>query len=152
MELHERIKELRKTHLGLTQEAFGNLLSISRDMVNNIERGRVDIKDHIVKLICSELSINEEWLRNGTGEMKVRTPAGIMEQLKKEFNLDDFAYSFVYEYLKLDEGKRDAVRDFFYSVMSDVSASETTDFYADVPKTPEELEEKFPPVDIDSDQ
>lgn len=152
MELHERIKELRKTHLDLTQEAFGNRLSISRDMVNNIERGRVDIKDHIVKLICSEFSINEEWLRNGTGEMKVRTPAGIMDQLKKEFSLDEFSSSFVYEYLKLDEGRRDAVREFFYNVLNGIDASEAAGVYADIPKTPEELEKEFPPVDIEPER
>ena len=61
LEMCERIKELRK-NCKLTQEAFGNRLSITRDMVNNIERGRVEIKDHIVKLICSEFSVNEDWL------------------------------------------------------------------------------------------
>ena len=149
--MNERIRLLRE-NTGLSRAAFGQRLGVSGDVINNLERGRVEVKEHIVKLICAEFSINEEWLRNGTGEMKASTPAGIMEQLKKEFSLDEFSSSFVYEYLKLDEGKRDAVRDFFYSVMSDVSASETTDFYADVPKTPEELEKKFPPVDIGSDQ
>lgn len=146
MKMHERIKELRKEHLKLTQESFGNRLSISRDMVNNIERGRVEIKDHIVKLICSEFSINEEWIRTGNGEMKIATPSDIMEQLKKEFELDEFAYNFVYEYLKLDESKRNAVQEFFYNVLNGSKRG----IYDDVPKTPEELEAKFPPVADDN--
>ena len=32
------------------------------------ERGRVEIKEHILKLICSEFSANEDWLRTGAGE------------------------------------------------------------------------------------
>lgn len=146
MEMHERIKDLRKIN-NLTQEAFGNRLSITRDMVNNIERGRVNIKDHIVKLICSEFAINEEWLRTGEGEMFIETPSSTMEQLKKEFNLDDFSYNLVYQYLKLDDGQRQTVRDFLY----DVVEAENTDIFEDVPDTPEELEKKYPPLDMDED-
>lgn len=38
MELHERIKELRKNHLNLSQTAFGEKLGVSRSVINNIER------------------------------------------------------------------------------------------------------------------
>ena len=38
MEMHERIKNLRKNHLKLTQEAFGERLGVSRSVINNIER------------------------------------------------------------------------------------------------------------------
>ena len=127
LEINERIKHLRKEHLKLTQEAFGHRLSISRDMVNNIERGRVDIKDHIIKLICSEFSINEEWLRTGIGDMDLSTPSSVMDQLKKEFNLDEFTYNFVYEYLKLDIDKRNAVQEFFRNVISNSGCNVDTE-------------------------
>ena len=139
----ERIKELRK-NCKLTQEAFGNRLSITRDMVNNIERGRVEIKDHIVKLICSEFSLNEDWLRYGTGEMKLKTPINTMEQLRREFALDEFSFNLVYEYLKLGDEQRKAVRDFFYRV---IKAEENVNCISEAPKTPEELEQIFPPVE-----
>lgn len=160
MEMHERIKELRKS-CKLTQEAFGNRLSITRDMVNNIERGRVEIKDHIVKLICSEFSINEEWLRYGNGEMKVKTPTDTMEQLRREFSLDEFSYNLVYEYLKLGNEQRKAVRDFFYNVVDsgiidevasakdsqkDEAAEHKHCIYDDVPDEPEG---GFPEDDFD---
>ena len=41
----------------------------------------------------------------------------VMEQLQKEYDLDDFSYSLVSEYLKLTESQRKAVRDFFYNVL-----------------------------------
>ena len=70
-----------------------------------------------------------------------------MEQLKKEFKLDEFSYNFVYEYLKLDEEKRNAVQEFFYNVLNGIDIrNERSGVYDDVPKTPEELEEKFPLV------
>ena len=147
--MNDRLRLLRE-EIGLSRAAFGQKLGVSGDVINNLERGRVEIKEHIIKLICSEFSINEDWLRNGTGEMKAKTPSGIMEDLKKEFNLDDFAYSFVYEYLKLDEGKRNAVQEFFYNVLNGIGNREgASGTYDEVPKTSEELEAKFPPVDED---
>lgn len=65
-----RIEEVRK-QLGLSRSAFGKRIGVSGDVINNLERGRVEIKDHIIKLICSEFDVREEWLRNGTGEMFV---------------------------------------------------------------------------------
>ena len=47
-----------------------------------------------------------------------------MEKLREEFHLDDFTCSFVYEYLKLDEQKRNAVQEFFYNVLNGMDAVE----------------------------
>ena len=68
-----------------------------------------------------------------------------MDQLKKEFNLESFDYNLVYQYLKLDADQRRTVRDFFYNVVESGSMDE--DLFGDVPKTPEELEKEFPPVE-----
>ena len=84
MELHERIKELRKNHLNLSQTAFGEKLGVSRSVINNIERNvlaRPDQKLSLLKLICSEFNVSEEWLLNGIGPMYVAEPT---------FSLDDF--------------------------------------------------------------
>lgn len=71
MELHERIKYLRKDILNMTQEEFGEKLGVSRDVVNNMERGRVNIGEDRIKLICSIFSVSDKWLRTGEGEMKI---------------------------------------------------------------------------------
>lgn len=66
--MNERIKKLRE-HLGMSRAVFGAQLGISGDVVNNLERGRVEAKDDRIKLICSVFGVNEEWLRTGNGEM-----------------------------------------------------------------------------------
>ena len=76
MELHERIRYLRKEILNMTQEEFGEKLGVSRDVVNNLERGRVEIKDDRIKLICSVFDIRTEWMIDG------ELP---MEKVKVEF-------------------------------------------------------------------
>lgn len=68
-----------------------------------------------------------------------------MEQLKREFELDDFSYNLVYQYLKLGTEQRQTVRDFFYNVVETGVMDE--DLFGDVPKTPEDLEKEFPPVE-----
>ena len=121
MEMNERIKELRKEYLHLSQTEFGERLGVSRSVINNIERNalaRPDQKLSLIKLMCNVFNVNEEWIVNGVGDMFVETPSSTMDQLRKEFNLDDFSYHLVYQYLKLGSDQRQAVRDFFYNVVS----------------------------------
>lgn len=72
-----------------------------------------------------------------------KTPSGTMEQLKKEFDLDDFSFNLVYEYLKLAPAQREKVRDFFYRV---IDSEESIDYIAEAPRTPDDLEKQFPPA------
>lgn len=65
--MNERIKELRE-YLGLSRAAFGEQLGVSGDVINNLERGRVEIKEDRIKLICSVFNVNEHWLRTGEGD------------------------------------------------------------------------------------
>ena len=119
--MNERLRFLREK-IGISRAAFGQKIGVSGDVINNLERGRVEIKEPILKLICSEFSVNEEWIRNGSGDMFIKTSLSTMEKLKEEFHLDDFTCSFVYEYLKLDEEKRNAVQEFFYNVLNGMDA------------------------------
>ncbi len=137
--MNERLRLLREV-IGISRAVFGQRIGVSGDVINNLERGRVEIKEHILKLICSEFSANENWLRTGDGEMFLKTPSSTMEQLKKEFNLDAFSSNLVCEYLKLAPAQREKVRDFFYRV---IESDENIDYIAEAPRTPEELEKQF---------
>lgn len=66
--MNNRIKKLRK-QLELTQQEFADRLSVKRGAIANYEVGRNEPTDSVVSLICREFNVNEEWLRNGTGEM-----------------------------------------------------------------------------------
>lgn len=75
MELHERVRYLRKEILKKSQTEFAAELGTSRDAINNIEGDRLkrpDQKEPLLKLMCEKFSINERWLLTGEGEM--RTP------------------------------------------------------------------------------
>ena len=142
--MNTRIKEVREAK-GLSQADFAEMLNLKRNSISLIEVGKRNPSDRTIVDICNTFNVSEEWLRTGEGEMFVETPSSTMDQLKKEFNLDDFSYILVYQYLKLDADQRQAVRDFFYNVVESGSMDE--DLFSDVPKTPEELEKEFPPVE-----
>lgn len=144
--MNTRIKQLREL-LKISQEEFAEKLNLKRNSISLIELGKRNPSDRTITDICEKFNVSEEWIREGTGSIFRETPSSTMEQLRKEFNLDDFSYSFVYEYLKLDEEKRNAVQEFFYNVLNGIDIrSERSGVYDDIPKTPDELEAKFPPV------
>lgn len=141
--MNERIRKVRKA-LNISQNEFAESLNLKRNSISLIEVGKRNPSDRTISDICRRFNVSEKWLREGDGDMFIKTPAGVMEQLKKEFQLDDFSYNLVYEYLKLDQPQRKAVRDFFYRV---IELEENVDLIGEAPGTPEELERQFPPDD-----
>ncbi len=66
--MNERIKQLRNDVLHLSRAAFGERIGVSGDVINNLERGRVEVKEPIIKLICSEFHVDYIWLTTGEGD------------------------------------------------------------------------------------
>lgn len=62
-----RIKEIRKG-TGLTLEKFGARIGITPASLSNIENCKTNPSDQTVLMICREFNVNEDWLRDGTGE------------------------------------------------------------------------------------
>ncbi|MDY4723225.1 MAG: helix-turn-helix domain-containing protein [Clostridium paraputrificum] len=66
--MNERFKLIRKKE-NLSQNDFGKMLGVSRDVIGNIEYGRVEPKLLLINHLCDVFNINKEWLLYGTGEM-----------------------------------------------------------------------------------
>lgn len=71
--MEERIKAIRES-LRLSQREFGERLGVSRDVISNLEYGRVAPKELFLKHICDVYDVNEHWLISGEGEMFHPTP------------------------------------------------------------------------------
>lgn len=67
-EQKNQINLLRKK-LKLSQEEFGSKLGVGKSAISYIESGRSKLTEQMIKLICNEFNVNEEWLRTGSGEM-----------------------------------------------------------------------------------
>ena len=88
--MNERIKAIR-TAVHANQTDFAKALSVSRSAICKMESGENSPSEQTIKLICQEYNVNEEWLRNGTGEMFV------------ELSRDDQIAAFVGNLLKDEE-------------------------------------------------
>ena len=66
--MKERFKLIRKKE-HLSQTEFGKILGVSRDVIGNIEYGRVEPKTLLINHLCDVFNVNKNWLLTGIGEM-----------------------------------------------------------------------------------
>lgn len=78
MTANQRIKELR-LQLGLSQAKFAKAISISNGYIAGIELGKRNVNDRLIKLISITFNVNEDWLKNGEGNMFKDQPDSISE-------------------------------------------------------------------------
>ena len=69
--MKDRIKKIRK-ELDLTQQKFADKLGVQRNTIAMYEMGRTLPSDAIIRSICREFNVNEDWLRTGQGEMFIK--------------------------------------------------------------------------------
>lgn len=114
MELNERIREIRK-EIKMSQANFGEILGVSRDVINNAEQGRFKTSELLIRNICYEFGVNYEWLTTGTGEKYSNN--NILFTLKSKYNLTNLEFKILQSYLNLDASQRKAVENFLYEVI-----------------------------------
>ena len=92
--INDRIRELRKA-LELSQEAFSEGIKVSRAYTGILERRGQPVNDRIISIICMVYRVNENWLREGKGDMfdkesNFRQDKVIREFKKLDVELQDF--------------------------------------------------------------
>jgi transcriptional regulator with XRE-family HTH domain len=109
------VKEIRKM-LNMSQGAFAKRLGVSAAGISKIESGSRNLTGQMLLMICKEFNINENWLRYGEGEIfRQKLPVDI-EQLAQCYHLDDMDQKIIYEYAKLDEKKRDVIKEYILRI------------------------------------
>ena len=66
--LKDRIRDIRKNRLQLSQKEFASRLGMSENYIWMIEKGERVPPDRTISDICREFNVNEVWLRTGEGE------------------------------------------------------------------------------------
>ena len=102
--------------LDLTQQKFGERIGIKGNTVAQYELGRNEPIDAVLSLICREFNVNEEWLRNGEGEMFKPAPSDVLDQLANEYNLSNASYIAIEKFVNLKPEKRNELIEFFLEV------------------------------------
>lgn len=157
MSENERIKEIRKT-LKMTMERFGERLGVTKTAISNIEKSKRNVTEQMRKAICREFNINRDWLRTGNGEMFVQLSqedetAHIVQDMLGS-NTGSF-YNIILEiaksYKKLSPTSQKALDELADNLLSSLANEERfmtiEDYKNECPKTLEELESLYPPVE-----
>lgn len=106
--MKNRIKQIRNSNPNWkSQDLFASFLGIPKANLSSYETGRRTPTDAVIQLICEKCSVNEEWLRNGTGEPF--QPENKNDEISKLFGNvlkssdDDFKYRLINVLAKLDD-------------------------------------------------
>ena len=115
MSLGERIRKVRR-ELELTQESFCNRIGLKRNSISLVESDKRNISDQAILSICREFNVNEEWLRNGTGEMFREAPSDVLDQLAYKYHLSESDYVMVEKFVTMRPEARRALFDYIQEV------------------------------------
>lgn len=121
MEMKDRLKAFRK-YLGLTQNDVADRLHIRQTHVSAMENGTKNITDRTISDICREFSISEEWLRTGSGNMRIpiedEAAAAVSDLVEKSNPLYDIIKGIMVAYQKLDDPSREVIDQFILDAVS----------------------------------
>lgn len=120
--MKDRIRQLRK-ELGLNQTEFGERIGVKQTTIAGYETGAKNPMESVVLSICREFNVNEDWLRNGTGEMflKIKENSIIAKATELLGEKDPLFEAFVDTYSKLTPKNRELL----FQFMADLSRSFT---------------------------
>lgn len=113
--MNERVKLLRKT-LKLSGEKFGEKLGVQRNAISQIETGKNNLSEQMLLAICREYNVNEEWLRTGSGEMFIETKESFLNNISKQYSLDDLDIKIIESYLNLSPDGREFIKNYIKSI------------------------------------
>lgn len=137
MTIGERIKKVRRS-VDLTQQKFADRLGIKQNTVATYEMNRTNPSDSAIKSICREFNVSETWLKTGEGEPFNPTPKTHIDELVRQYGLDDVDREIIMEFIKLKPEEKKIVKDYIQRVAQHMKEMPTQE-----PLTPEqEIDQK----------
>lgn len=111
--MQSRFKAVR-TYLNLTQKEFGEKIGIKGNTVANYEIGLRNPSDAVIKAICREYGVDEEWLRTGEGTMfRLSSESELIDRAISEVltSDDDLIKGILLAYWELSGPKKAVIRE-----------------------------------------
>ena len=98
--INSRVREVR-IHFGLSMEKFGNRIGVQRSSICNIEGSKCSVSNQVFLSICREFNVNEQWLRNGIGNMFAISENNTKKEIIKLLeNVPDSKMGFILAYIQ----------------------------------------------------
>lgn len=121
--MNKRLKTLRN-ELGLKQGDFALKVSTTQGHISDIENGRKELSDRMIKLICLQFSVNEDWLRTGEGKMFAEQETFSLDDYAKRSNLSTLEKKIIKGYMDLAPETRENLIDTFKNVLQEENTLE----------------------------
>lgn len=115
--MNERLKALRK-QLGFTQTEIGEKLGMSRDAIANLELGRVEFTELVIRHISRTLNISQEWFRSGEGDM-FDAGGDTFDDVARQLNLNEFQRRLVQLIYEMPLEHQRIIRDYAVKLAED---------------------------------
>ena len=141
--MNERLKYIRKC-LNKTQKEFGGALGVSRDTYASYETGRVIPSDTFIQLLCSVFNVSEEWLRNGKGDIFIKTKRNILDELVTAHGLNEREKAIVAAFLDLTPEGRAGVIEYIEKASNNLAGTPSREdiIAGDIAATEKKIAEK----------
>lgn len=97
---------------GKSQTDIGKMISKTSQYVwKLLNNDTIKPSDSVIKDICREFSVNEEWLRHGNGDTYIKSDDKLSAYVSQITDSDDdFIKDFIMIYMELDEDSKLALR------------------------------------------
>lgn len=117
----ERVKAIRKA-LNLTLEKFGEKVGVTKQTVSRIENGINNLTDQMLKSICREFNVSYDWLISEEGDMFADIPQTVLDELCKQYDLDDFDKALVEMYIEFPDSIRKHLKENLLKMLKNVDS------------------------------
>ena len=107
-EINQRIRELRNK-LNLSQTEFAKKLGITQKAISKIEQFESNVSNRTFWQICKEFGVNEKWLRNGEGEVRVSSNESIIDEVARHFDLGEESRNLLKMFLEFDKNQQEII-------------------------------------------
>ena len=113
----------------MSMEQFGERLGVQKSAISKIEKGDRSLTEQMLKAICREFNINEEWLRTGDGDMPLKLSedeeiADLVSDVLEDGKNNAF-YGIILEiirtYNELSPGSQEVIRQFSEKLVENLS-------------------------------
>ena len=143
MSINEQIKILRKK-MKLNQKDFGAQIGLGQGAISWMEQEGNTIIDQNIKLICSELNVNEKWLRNGEGDMFNPPPTDdVLAMMQDKMNLTSDEIEIIKIFLELTPEQRQQGIQFVKDFSAKLLTMEAMSIPSVLLDAPEETQQKI---------
>lgn len=116
MNVNSRIKLLRKA-LGLTQAAFAEKIGLKQAAIGLYENEQRNVLDRTISDICRAFDVNEEWLRNGTGEMFIEPDDFSLDDYLKQQGATEVELEIIKGYFNIPKEIRGTILEYFKNII-----------------------------------